>query len=243
MADDFKLDGVSPIDRSNLTLADKVEARLRAQIVQGERPTGSRLNEVEIAADLGVSRGPVREALQRLAHHGLVTLESHRGAFVRSLDLGEVRELFELRIALECEAAELAAMRIDRAGLKELAQLQEQSTSEVRQSPKPGVFDTLDLHDLIVRHAGNERLAQAVAQVNGELRLARSRSGATGHRAQEALAEHRQLVIHLTSRDAEGARVAMKSHLTASLHNTMQMLQAVDPITPKDYTPKGSTRG
>lgn len=239
----FKPDGVAPIDRSNLTLADKVEARLRAQIVQGERPTGSRLNEVEIAADLGVSRGPVREALQRLAHLGLVTLESHRGAFVRSLDLGEVRELFELRIALECEAAELAAMRIDRSGLSDLARLQEQSTSEVRQSPKPGVFDTLDLHHLIVHHAGNDRLAQAVTQVNVELRLARSRSGATGHRAQDALDEHRELITYLTSRDPEGARVAMKSHLTASLHNTMQMLQAVEPNTQKDYTPKGSNRG
>lgn len=228
MADTFKVDGVLPIDRSNLTLADKVEARLREQIVQGERPTGSRLNEVEIAADLGVSRGPVREALQRLAHHGLVTLESHRGAFVRRLDLGEVRELFELRIALECEAAELAAVRIDRVGLNELAQLQEHSVSEVQQGPRPGVFDTLDVHDLIVRHAGNERLEQAVTQVNIELRLARSRSGATGQRAREAVDEHRQLITALTSRDPEGARVAMKSHLTASLQNTMQMLQTVD---------------
>ncbi|QGG42950.1 GntR family transcriptional regulator [Aeromicrobium yanjiei] len=232
----FKGDGVTPIDRSNLTLADKVEARLRDQIVQGERPTGSRLNEVEIASDLGVSRGPVRQALQRLAHLGLVTLESHRGAFVRSLDLGEVRELFELRIALECEAAELAAMRIDRTGLADLARLQDQSTSEVRQSRRPGVFDTLDLHHLIVRHAGNDRLAQAVTQVNVELRLARSRSGATVRRAQEAVEEHRELITYLTSRDAEGARVAMKSHLTASLHNTMQMLQAVDPNTPKGTT-------
>ncbi|AWB93830.1 GntR family transcriptional regulator [Aeromicrobium chenweiae] len=227
MADTFRGDGVSRIDRSNLTLADKVEARLREEIVQGERPTGSRLNEVEIAADLGVSRGPVREALQRLAHHGLVTLESHRGAFVRSLDLGEVRELFEVRIALECEAAELAAIRIDRSGLGSLVQAQEQAVSEVRLGPRAGVFDTLDVHELIVRQAGNQRLADAVTQVNTQLRLARSRSGATGTRAREAVDEHRQLITALTSRDPEGARLAMKAHLTASLQNTMQMLQAV----------------
>lgn len=227
MPDTFKGDGVSPIDRSNLTLADKVEARLREQIVQGDRPTGSRLNEVEIAADLGVSRGPVREALQRLAHHGLVNLESHRGAFVRSLDLGEVRELFEMRIALECEAAELAAIRIDRRGLDDLLRVQEHAVTEVRQGTRPGVFDTLDVHDLIVRQAGNERLAQAVTQVNIELRLARSRSGATGTRAREAVDEHRQLITFLTSRDPEGSRLAMKAHLNASLQNTMQMLQAV----------------
>lgn len=227
MANTSKVDGVSRIDRSNLTLADKVEARLREQIVQGERPTGSRLNEVEIATDLGVSRGPVREALQRLAHHGLVILESHRGAFVRSLDLGEVRELFEVRIALECEAAELAAIRIDDAGLASLGQAQEQAVSEVRLGPRAGVFDTLDVHALIVRQAGNQRLADAVTQVNAQLRLARSRSGATGTRASEAVDEHRQLITALTSRDAEGSRLAMKAHLNASLQNTMQMLQAV----------------
>ncbi|KQX74011.1 MULTISPECIES: GntR family transcriptional regulator [Aeromicrobium] len=228
MADTFRLDGVLPIDRSNLTLADKVEARVRQQIVQGERPTGSRLNEVEIAADLGVSRGPVREALQRLAHLGLVTLESHRGAFVRRLDLDEVHELFEVRIALECEAAELAAVRIGDDGLRELDRLQEATVSEVIQGQQPSVFDTLDVHDLIVRHAGNVRLAQAVAQVNGELRLARSRSGATGHRAQEAVGEHRDLIRSLTSRDGEGARTSMKSHLQASLQNTLQMLRAAE---------------
>lgn len=233
MADTFRLDGVSPIDRHNLTLGDKVEARLRQQIVDGERPTGSRLNEVEIAADLGVSRGPVREALQRLAHGGLVTLESHRGASVRRLELGEVRELFEVRIALECEAVALAARRIDERGLADLATLHEQSTSGVSRR----VFDTIDLHDLIVRHAGNERLKQAVTQVNIELRLARSRSGATGGRAEEAVDEHRHLVACLASRDPDGARVAMREHLTASLLNTMQMLQAADGLKPEGGVP------
>jgi len=231
MADTFKLDGILPIDRSNLTLADKVEAQVRDQIVQGERSIGSRLNEVEIASDLGVSRGPVREALQRLAHNGLVTLESHRGAFVRRLDCNEVRELFEVRIALECEAAELAAVRINRRGLTDLAQLQEHSVSEVRNGPRPGVFDTLDLHDVIVRYAANARLEQAVTQVNIELRLARSRSGATRHRAQEAVDEHREVITCLTSRDPEGARMAMRLHLAASLQNTMQMLQSVDGLS------------
>lgn len=230
MADTYRLDGVLPIDRSNLTLADKVEARLRQQIVQGKRPTGSRLNEVEIAADLGVSRGPVREAMQRLAHHGLVTLESHRGAFVRRLDLHEVRELFEVRIALECEASELAALRIDDVGLQELAHVQEASMSEVSQGPQPGVFDHLDLHTLVVQHAGNGRLQQAVAQVNIELRLARSRSGATGERAKEAVAEHHELIACLTSRDGHGARESMRRHLTASLQNTMSMLEVADDL-------------
>lgn len=236
MSDGSRLDGVLPIDRSNLTLADKVEVRLREQIVHGERETGSRLNEVEIAADLGVSRGPVREALQRLAYHGLVTLESHRGAFVRRLDIAEVRELFEVRIALESEAAELAAERISKEGLEELVRLQDASMSEVTQGPQPSVFDHLDLHTLIVGQAGNVRLEQTVTQINVELRLARSRSGATGERAKEAADEHLELITCLTARDGGGARASMRRHLTAALHNTLQVLHEAARIRDEGRT-------
>ncbi|GAB3271439.1 GntR family transcriptional regulator [Kineosporia babensis] len=216
--------GVVPIDRSNLTLADQVEARLREQIVQGHLPPGSRLSEGEIAQSLGTSRGPVREALRRLSHHGLVTQEPHRGAFVRSLDLAEVRELFEVRIALESEAATLAAARLERSGAEQLLQLQEQADREVgEQQPSP-VFDRHDLHVLIVQLAGNQRLAQAVSQINVELRLARSRSGATGLRARHATAEHRRLIEHLAAGDSAGAALAMREHLTASLQNTIALL-------------------
>jgi DNA-binding GntR family transcriptional regulator len=166
----------------------------------------------------------VREALRRLAHDGLVTVEPHRGAFVRSLDLGEIRELFEVRIALESEAAELAARRIDRAGITELSELQRIADAEVRESARSRVFDTYDLHVLVVRHAGNQQLARLVAQVNAELRLARSRSGATGQRANEAVEEHRRLVACLTAGDHAGARQAMREHLTAALQNTIQLL-------------------
>lgn len=227
MAETFDIDGVVPIDRSNLTLADRVEEQLRGQIIQGMRTTGSRLNEGEIAQSFGVSRGPVREALQRLAHHGLVTLESHRGAFVRQLDVDEVKELFEVRIALECEAAELAASRIDDAGVFELSQLQEHHNSSVRHEPRPGVFDSLDLHELIVQQAGNAKLARLVLQINSELRLARSRSGA-GQRAHEAVEEHRRLITCLTSGDRKGARAAMRDHLKAALQNTVQLLADLD---------------
>jgi len=216
---------VVPIDRTSVTLTDRVEAQLREQIVQGRYGPGARLSEGDIARSFDVSRGPVREALRRLVHHGLVVVEPHRGAFVRRLDVGEVRELFEVRIALESEAAELAARRIDRQGIEEILELQRIADSEVRESSHSGVFDTHDLHDLVVRHAGNQQLARMVAQINGELRLARSRSGATGQRATEAVDEHDQLVSCLTSGDHAGARQSMRDHLNAALQNTIQLLR------------------
>jgi DNA-binding GntR family transcriptional regulator len=228
MAEPTGLEGVVPIDRTDLTLADRVEKQLRTQIVQGLRAPGSRLNEGEIAASFGVSRGPVREALLSLAHRGLVSLESHRGAFVRRLDLAEVRELFEVRVALECEAAELAAHRITAAGVAELVALQDRLDHEIDETPeeqRPGVFETFDLHELVVRHAANNQLARAVNQVNSELRLARSRSG-SGTRVHDAAEEHRLLVTCLTTGDADGARDAMRVHLRAALANTIHLFEA-----------------
>jgi DNA-binding GntR family transcriptional regulator len=84
---------------------------LRQRILHGEVRPGERLNEVEIAGELGVSRGPIREALQRLASDGLVELQARRGAFMRRLGPAEVRDLFEVRLALETTVARLAAQR------------------------------------------------------------------------------------------------------------------------------------
>lgn len=219
------VDGIAPlpVDR---TLADRVEALLREEIVHGEHAQGgARLSEVDIARAFGVSRGPVREALRRLAHDGLVTVEPRRGAFVRTLDLDEVRELFEVRIALEAEAAELAAERIDAAGAAELRALARAASEELARNGRSAAFDTYDLHDLVVRLAGNQRLARMVAQVNGELRLARSRSGASGSRAAEAVGEHDRLVAAVAAGNGQGAREAMRDHLGAALRNTLTLLR------------------
>src|SRR5947209_5763526 len=83
------------IERAGHSFADQAEVALRQQILSGHRAPGDRLNEVEIAAELGVSRGPLREAMQRLARDGLVVVQPHRGSFVRSLEPDEIAELFE----------------------------------------------------------------------------------------------------------------------------------------------------
>jgi DNA-binding GntR family transcriptional regulator len=214
----------SRIDRSKATLAHQVEEQLRRQIVRGDRPIGSRLNEAEIAASLDVSRGPVREALQRLARDGLVVIEPHRGASVRSLNRDELVELFAVRIALESEAAGIAAERIRDDEVKALNHMQLQSVTAVAIEGDGSFPDVIDLHEFIANVAANTRLAVAVQQVNQELRLVRSRSGASAQRAEEALREHQALVDALQMRDSDQARLCMRQHLNASLANTLAMM-------------------
>lgn len=214
------------IDRDKSTLAHRVEELLRREIVRGLRPSGSRLNEVEIAAAYDVSRGPVREAMQRLARDGLVVIEAHRGAFVKSLDRQEVEDLYEVRSALEAEAAGLTALKITEDGIVHLRTMQEQTVSAVNQEDDHSFPDVIDLHDFIGQMSGNRRLQTMLNQVNLELRLVRSRSGASAERAHAAIVEHDELIDRLASRDVEGARVAMRSHLQASLASTLALMFA-----------------
>jgi DNA-binding GntR family transcriptional regulator len=212
------------IERTGHTFSDKVELLLRSQIISGQRLPGERLNEVEIANELGVSRGPVREAMQRLARDGLVQIQSHRGAFVRALNPDEVRELFEVRAALECVAAAYAAERASDEDIARICGLLDEVTEAIRDEQAPHYPDRLDLHDLIVQAAGNEALARTVRQVNQELRLARAQSGFRSDRARQAYDEHAAVVEAIRARDAKAAHACMERHLKSALEHTLTVL-------------------
>src|SRR5256885_1250617 len=100
-----------PAPLENLTLWQRVHERLREQILSGELDPGAELAEVALSQQLGVSRGPVREALGRLASEGLVTIRPRRGAVVRSLSAEEFLELYQVREALEVMAGTPGAPR------------------------------------------------------------------------------------------------------------------------------------
>ena len=113
------------------------QRELERRIVSGEIAVGAKLNEVDIANALGVSRGPVREAFRALDQAGLVRVEKNRGVFVRQLSLEEANEIYEVRAALEGLIGRLAAQRIDadeldqlRAVVKKMAALDKSRKAE-----------------------------------------------------------------------------------------------------------------
>ena len=109
----------------NLTLWQRVYEHLRREILDGSLAPGTELLEVALSEHLGVSRGPVREAIGRLAAEGLVTVRPRRGAVVRSLSKEEFLELYEVREALEQRAVLLAVPRLGPEDLAELSRLNE----------------------------------------------------------------------------------------------------------------------
>jgi DNA-binding GntR family transcriptional regulator len=96
---------------------------LRTMILDGTLAPGERLNEVHLSQALGISRGPLREAIQRLASEGLVEAVTHRGVYVRSFSARELSDFYELRIALETHAVRLAARYSPQDRIDELGQM------------------------------------------------------------------------------------------------------------------------
>ncbi|MBN9605539.1 MAG: GntR family transcriptional regulator [Actinomycetales bacterium] len=198
---------------------ERAYRELRDAIVDGELAPGTPLGEVEQAARLGVSRTPLREALARLESEGLVH-PAGRGVIVSAVSLGRIRELFELREALEIQAARLAAERGDRAVFATLA-ARFGDVDELLDHDDPhrhGYYALVDELDRALDAAvGNEYLVAALATLRIHLVRVRRLAKHDPERLQEAAREHRVIVEALAAGDGELAAAATRVHLGRAL--------------------------
>lgn len=157
-----------------VSTVDALAAALRTRILDGELGPGERLRELELAAAYGVARHSLRAALRELAAEGLVTIEPNRGARVAQLTPGDVAALFELRAALELEAARLALAR-NGGRLPKPVHDAVRLMAAVCEQPEPPWSAVVDAHDhvhgSIVAAARSPRIERAYAALAGELRL------------------------------------------------------------------------
>ncbi len=219
----------TPLGRQANTFAGKSLQVLKTMILDGTLHPGQRLNEVELARALGISRGPLREAVQRLASDGLVTIISHRGAFVRAFDTEELVELYELRTALETHAVRLAARRVDTEDLVDLDEMLRVTEDVLASAGQHAYPSDLDFHQRVVSLAGNQTLLRAAVEVNHQIQLARSRSAQQPQRARNAFVEHRDILTALARADGSGAADLLATHLQHSLTNALQLLRCDPP--------------
>lgn len=206
------------------TLGDDVFERILELIYSCELPPGSFVNESVLAARFGVSRGPVREAVRRLQGIQLVSRESFMRARVIELKPRAVRELFEMREALEGYACRLAAqnMAIDEIDALTVALDTNRLGLRDVDAATPAVFD---FHERIVRASGNQRIIEALCgDLYHLLRLYRRWSGASGERKSQAFTEHRQILMAMRNRDGELAESLMRSHIARAAENLLHSM-------------------
>ncbi len=138
------------------SVVDQVHDALRVQILSGELPRGSRLPQETLAAELGVSRTPLREALRRLAGEGLVILQPNHGATVADLDFGDMRNAWTARLVIEPAAARLAAERMPQADLGRMRAAIDHQRSGA--DPANSLDSNREFHLALVEASGNPHL-------------------------------------------------------------------------------------
>ena len=200
------------------TMQKAAVEHLRSLILSGQLAPGQRLLQEELAEKLGISRTPIREALQQLASEGLVNISSYKGASVAEFSGSDLVEIYSVRIALESYAASLATQNITDADLEQLEVLMK----EMGRAFQNKDFDLLleahhQLHANIYAIAGRQRLFESIVQYldlsSRYQRLALS----VGRGANDPIKEHTDILETLRSRDAEAAGRILRTHLELTM--------------------------
>lgn len=214
--------------------SDRAYDTLRAEIIDWELPPGSVLSEVEQSLRLGVSRTPLREALARLTADGLVTQQSGRGLVVTGVSIDTIRELFEVRRALEEQAARLAAERRDAAAFEALER-ELLAVSDLLGDEDParhGYYDLVRRFDDALDDAvANPYLVTAMRGLRTHLVRIRRHAKDDSARLQSAAAEHLMIVQAIIARDPELAAHATHVHLYRALENALATSHFQNPDT------------
>lgn len=213
-------------------LADVVFDQVLDAIYQGRLAPGSVINEVALAQEFGVSRGPVREAVRRLQGIQLVTREPYFKARVVTLSAESALELFQMRMALEGVACNLATRRMSDEEIAQLLVELEQDRQRRLEATNgdasaPRVFD---FHERIVLASGNTRIINALCgDLYHLLRVYRRHSGTVLERKDDAYAEHWQILRAIRARDAELAESLMRSHIERAAKHLFEHLAEGEP--------------
>ena len=198
----------------NLTLWQRVYEHLREEILSERLEPGTELQEVPLSEELGVSRGPIREALGRLAAEGLVTVRPRRGAVVRSLSKDEFLELYQVREALEMMAVRLAVPKLDAGDIAELEGLIDRMSAHAERAEVEEFFAAnAAFHGRILAASGNTKLQELYAQLLGQMGRFRMRSLTLRGNLQRSVAEHRAILRAAKRGDADRAAYLMSEHI------------------------------
>jgi DNA-binding GntR family transcriptional regulator len=202
-------------------LVDSIADKVETAIIQGTLPLGSRISEASLAAELGVSRSPLREALRRLEGRKLVERTPNHGARVVTFTLADIVELLHVREALEGMVCRLAAVNASSEDLDSLEAILVRQAECAREE----VVDPFDNHDndfhfQVAKASKNAKLVVLLCNdLYAQLRVCRYRSGLSRARQESGYREHEQILEALRTRNADEAEQAMRRHIARGREN------------------------
>lgn len=203
----------------------KVYEIIKKDIIGGTYKAGDELNERTLSEALGVSRTPIREAIQMLQHDGWVVMETYKGAVIRSFDQKYLYELMRVRTALELCAVEDAVRNISPESLEEIEQAYRRQ-AEAGGSGQTPTFQFIQLdrafHQAVYRLSGNKTLIDLLDNLNDMICVAGIRALGSDVRRQETLAEHQAILQAIRQKDPRAAVRAMREHMDQTTLNIQQ---------------------
>ena len=202
-------------------LRDQIREEIRQRIVEGRLAPGDRMIERELAAELGVSRVPVREALRMLETEGFVQVLPRRGVIVRRLSRHDVEELFDVRESLEVLATRRAATNATSGDLARLEDLLTEAEAAIHSRDRHAIGAANEqFHDTILGLANNSLLSAMLEPLQGRLHwLFRQNEDPSG-----LLREHRELFEAIASGDPDRAGAAALAHVVRNRELAIRML-------------------
>jgi DNA-binding GntR family transcriptional regulator len=205
-------------DVRDTSLAKLVKGDMLSLILKGVLVPGQRINEPDVAARLGVSRVPVREALRELESSGLVVARKHAGVFVRQLDAPEIRDLYQLRSLLDGFAGRQAAQLPAAASTALLEVLEDavlaMKDAASRHEVQQYYGQNLRFHWALIEATGNRSLADSYRDIVQKLHLSRLKNLSHDYGMQASIAEHVQIVQAVRDQDPQRCEALMAHHVS-----------------------------
>lgn len=215
----------NPVREKGGSLTTIVREKIERMILSGEIPAGARLNENALAAQLNVSRGPVREATWSLEQAGLVKIIRNRGVFVTEISLEDALQLYDVRSGLARIAGRLVASRASSEQIETLTAIH-QSLEQARAAQDQAAYNEGNrrFHTKLLEFTGNGRLIGYHETTEKELRLFVRRGILGPARLRISNREHKQILDCIIDGDAEGAAAAFERHI---LNGKQRMLDSL----------------
>lgn len=209
-----------------LPLRDVVFNTLRQAILRGELKPGERLMEIHLAEKLGVSRTPIREAIRKLELEGLVTMIPRRGAEVARITEKNLRDVLEVRRALDAFSCELACDRITKQEGDELYRACEEfaAATATRDATVIAAAD-VKLHDIIVHAAGNERLTEILNNLSEQMYRYRFEYIKDTSNYEKLVEEHRIIYESILKKDKQTAAQTARIHIDNQERSILNLLR------------------
>jgi len=206
-------------------LREIVFETIRCAIITGELKPGQRLMEVQLAEEMGVSRTPVRESIRKLELEGLVKMVPRKGAYVTPMSVNDLREMMEIRRALEGLAAELAAQNASQEQIEQLYFANQRFGKAALENDEEGIIKyDMDIHEIIYKASGNLKLLQMINSLREQMQRFRAEYV---HRIEDKnplVNQHMEIIKGIEHREGAIANTAACDHIYSTGECMLKLL-------------------